>query len=329
MVNVFLAKCFSIKIDQIIRIELVNSQHIKITPRAVAFDFSQSTIHWIPSDPFSSHTYNAINLLLPAGEFWFCRVFNKALPLITDEHLKEDVRAFIKQEAMHARAHIHGQKFMQAQNFDLEEGLKKADTLFGQLLADQPLGLPIAKSKRLEHYWLILRVGIIATIEHFTGVIGQWTLDHSHNWDKFNADAEMSDLFRWHLAEEVEHRNVAFDLFHHLLQNKLGFYVTRQALMTAVFPIFMYLMVDIGRGLARQDSLAEMQKMAKYNVFRMWWELEKVGRKTGNVPTFGFLTQSVFRWVSPSFHPEEEGNTEQALAYFKQSQAVQRAASKS
>ena len=81
--------------------------------------------------------------------------------------------------------------------------------------------------------------------------------------------------------------------------------------------------------MARHDSLAEMQKMAKYNVFRMWWELEKVGRKTGNVPTFGFLTQSVFRWVSPSFHPEEEGNTEQALAYFKQSQAVQRAASKS
>lgn len=77
----------------------------KITPRSVSFDFSEASIHWIPNDPFSSHTYNAINLLLPACEFWFCRVFNKALPLIQDECLKEDVKAFIKQEAIHARAH--------------------------------------------------------------------------------------------------------------------------------------------------------------------------------------------------------------------------------
>ena len=76
----------------------MNTPAIKITPRAVDFDFGQSSIHWIPHDPFSSHTYNAINLLLPAGEFWFCRVFNKALPSITDKTLEEDAA---KQE--HAR----------------------------------------------------------------------------------------------------------------------------------------------------------------------------------------------------------------------------------
>ena len=132
----------------------------------------------------------------------------------------------------------------------------------------------------------------------------------------------MSDLFRWHLAEEVEHRNVAFDLFHHLLNHKLGFYMTRQALMAAVYPIFIYLMVDIGRSLARQDSQREMQKLGKKSVFRMLLELERVGRKTGNVPTFSFLTASVFRWISPWYHPEEEGNTEQALAYLNHSPAV-------
>lgn len=297
----------------------------KITPRPVAFNFSEASIHWIPNDPFSSHTYNAINLLLPAGEFWFCRVFNKALPLIQDDELKQDVKAFIKQEAIHARAHIVGQKFMEANNYALENGLNTAEAIFGQLLADQPFGLSIFKNKLIESYWLITRVGIIAAIEHFTGVIGQWTLDHSDNWDKHNADPEMSDLFRWHLAEEVEHRNVAFDLFHHLLQNKLGFYISRQILMAGVFPVFMYLMVDIGRSLARQDSLEEMQKMAKANVFKLLWELQRTGKRTGNVPTFTFLAKSVMRWISPNFHPESEGNTEQALAYFKVSPAVQTA----
>lgn len=297
----------------------------KITPRPVSFNFDQSSIHWIPNDPFSSHTYNAINLLLPAGEFWFCRIFNKALPLIQDETLKIDVKAFVKQEAIHARAHIVGQKFMQANEYDLEKGLKTAETIFGQLLADRPFGLSIFNYKWVESHWLIARVGIIAAIEHFTGVIGQWTLDHSSNWDKNNADPEMSDLFRWHLAEEVEHRNVAFDLFHHLLQNKFGFYISRQVLMAAVFPIFMYLMVDIGRSLARQDSLEDMQKLAKSNVFKMLWELQRTGRRTGNVPTFTFLAKSVLRWVSPSYHPETEGNTAQALAYFEISPAVRAA----
>ena len=51
---------------------------------------------------------NHIYLFLLAGESWFCRVFNKALPHVTDERLKEDVRAFIKQEAIHAHAHIQG-----------------------------------------------------------------------------------------------------------------------------------------------------------------------------------------------------------------------------
>lgn len=300
----------------------LNTPAIKITPRAVDFNFDQSSIHWIPNDPFSSHTYNAINLLLPAGEFWFCRVFNKALPLITDKKLEEDVRAFIRQEAIHARAHIAGQKFMQANDYDLEKGLKTAETIFGQLLADRPLDLPIFNYKWIESNWLMVRVGIIAAIEHFTGIIGQWTLDESGNWDKHNADPEMSDLFRWHLAEEVEHRNVAFDLFHHLLQNKLGFYISRQVLMAGVFPMFIYLMVDIVKSLAQQDSLEDMQKLAKANIFKILWELQRTGRKTGNVPTFTFLAKSVLRWVSPSYHPETEGNTAQALAYFEISPAV-------
>ena len=105
----------------------MNTPAIKITPRAVDFDFGQSSIHWIPNDPFSSHTYNAINLLLPAGEFWFCRVFNKALPSITDKTLEEDVRAFIRQEAIHARAHIVGQKFMQENAYDLQHGINTAE----------------------------------------------------------------------------------------------------------------------------------------------------------------------------------------------------------
>lgn len=299
----------------------ISSIH-KITPRAVNFDFSNSKIHWLTGDAFSSHTFNGINLLLPEGEFWFCRVYNKALPLIKDEKLKEDVQAFIRQEAIHARAHIKGQNYLTEHHYDIEEGLALSKKLFGTLLSDKPLGVMNLKSKMLDEYWLILRVGIIAAIEHFTGVIGQWALDNEENWKNNKANPEMSDLFLWHLAEEVEHRNVAFDLFHHLLQNKFGFYVSRQVIMAAVFPVFMYLLVEIGQSLARQDTDQEMQKIAKANIIRVMFELEKVGRKTKNIPTFSYLFKSVVRWTAPKYHPEHEGNTEQALAYFERSAGV-------
>lgn len=78
---------------------------VPLKQRNVKFDWSETPIDWIPNEPYASYFINEINLILPAGEFWFCRLYNKALPLVTDEKLKEDVRGFIKQEAMHARGH--------------------------------------------------------------------------------------------------------------------------------------------------------------------------------------------------------------------------------
>lgn len=77
----------------------------RLIPRKVRFDWSDTPVDWIPGHPFASHFINEINLLLPAGEFWFCRLYNQALPLVTDEKLKHDVQMFVRQEAMHARAH--------------------------------------------------------------------------------------------------------------------------------------------------------------------------------------------------------------------------------
>ncbi|MDQ1042286.1 putative metal-dependent hydrolase [Streptomyces sp. V4I2] len=43
-----------------------------------------------------------LHLMLPELERWFVRTFEQALPLITDDRLREDVRGFIGQEAKHA-----------------------------------------------------------------------------------------------------------------------------------------------------------------------------------------------------------------------------------
>ena len=76
-----------------------------IKPRKVKFEWLDSPIDWIPNQPFASYFINEINMILPAGEFWFCRLYTKVLPQISDEKLKQDVQAFIRQEAMHAKVH--------------------------------------------------------------------------------------------------------------------------------------------------------------------------------------------------------------------------------
>ena len=52
-------------------------------------------------------------------------------------------------------------------------------------------------------------------IEHYTAVLGEWILN-SPAHDAIGTDPVMLDMLRWHGAEEVEHKAVAFDTMKHL-----------------------------------------------------------------------------------------------------------------
>lgn len=302
---------------------MTTTTHHQLKARRVQFDLSSTPAYWIPDDPFSSHLINGIHLILPAGELWFCRVYNKALPYVSNPQLRADVEGFIRQEAIHSRTHSKAEPYLQRHHFDTQAFRTKIEWLFERFLGDAPLTLKVLKHQRLEKHWLIMRVGIIAAIEHFTGALGQWTLDNT-SWDK--ADPVMADLFRWHLAEEVEHRTVAFDLFEHLCKTQLGFYISRQALMAIVFPLMIYVLAEGGQSLARQGKDEYSMWMARKSLLRLIIEMERIGRKTENVPTFTFLLHATARWVSPNFHPISEGNTQQALDYLARSPAARAAA---
>jgi len=102
-----------------------------IHPRKVKFEWQDTPIDWIPNQPYVSYFINEINMILPAGEFWFCRLYNKVLPQIQDEKLKQDVQAFIRQEAMHAQAHNSANKeYLTVRNIDIQRNLDVMDFLF-------------------------------------------------------------------------------------------------------------------------------------------------------------------------------------------------------
>ena len=222
--------------------------HHKLVQRKVRFDFSDTPLHWVPGEAEASQVMNVLHMLLPSGELWFCRLYNKALPLVSDARLRDDVQGFIRQEAMHSRAHDGAiQRYLSRFDIDSKPFTDKMDFLFERLLCDYPLGQN-RLTRALDGWWLRPRCAIIAAVEHFTCVLGKWVLE-ARELDRRGSDPVMLDLLRWHGAEEVEHRSVAHDLHVHLG----GSFVTRQLTMLLVIAILVYLLADGTRTLLDQD----------------------------------------------------------------------------
>ena len=290
-----------------------------IKPRKVKFEWQDTPVDWIPNQPFVSYFVNEINMILPAGEFWFCRLYNKVLPRITDEKLKEDVRAFIRQEAMHAQAHTSANKeYLDVRHISTERNLALMNFLFGKVLADQPLGITIPKA--LDEQWDLFRVGIIATVEHMTCVLGKYVL-YNKEWEKLGADANMLDLLKWHGAEEIEHRTVAFDLDRHLG----GGYIARYYQSVIVIAGVLGLWVDGAANIMGQDPRFADKKPAIYKPW-IWREWASIAQKDNRLmPHPLWLISQQLGYLMPWYDPLHEAKTEDAITYLDQSPAAKRA----
>ncbi|MBI2705792.1 MAG: metal-dependent hydrolase [Actinobacteria bacterium] len=281
-----------------------------IRARRVRFEWDGTPLHWIPGDPQTTHTINVLHLLLPAGEKWFVEVYRQALPLIDDPRLRDAVRGFMGQEAMHSRAHASVLDHLAAQGLDATPYTKHVDRLFEHLLGDRPMGLPLPRFAARR--WLEARLAIIAAIEHFTAVLGNWVID-SPALDDAGADPVMLDLLRWHGAEEVEHRSVAFDLFQHIS----GSYWRRVLAMVQVVTVLSMLWVQGTRFFMRHDPT---------HPGKATWLRFIRARRRRRLPTTRSMARSVPRYLRRDYHPSREGSTEQALAYLAASPAARAAA---
>lgn len=291
-----------------LRPQPVASEHIPLKARNVAFDWSDTPLHWIPGDPASTHTINVLHLLLPAGERWFVHVYKQVLPYIRDPQLRADVIGFIGQEAMHSQAHDDVLPHLKAQGLDPTPYTAQVDWLFEKLLGDRTL--PPGRGQR---WWLRERVAMIAAIEHYTAFLGDWVLN-AEALDAKGADPVMLDLLRWHGAEEVEHRSVAFDLFLHLD----GGYRRRVRTWAIAFSALVFLWQRGVRFFMANDPTLLEGKASAADFLR--------GGRQGVLPTPGALARSIPPYLRRTYHPSQHGSTEQAVAYLDRSPAATAAA---
>ncbi|CAA0158570.1 putative metal-dependent hydrolase [Acinetobacter baumannii] len=57
---------------------------------------------------------------------------------------------------------------------------------------------------------------MMAGIEHFTAVLAEYMMKHEKNF-YYSDDAKSRALWMWHMLEESEHKDIAYELFSQII----------------------------------------------------------------------------------------------------------------
>jgi predicted metal-dependent hydrolase len=280
-------------------------ERLVLEARDVEFDWGRLPFHYVPGEPFATHMLNVLHLLLPAGEEFFVDAFKRALPLIKDDQLRLDVQGFIGQEAVHSQAHAKVLDHFAAQGVDVTPYTDQIRWLFEKLLGPRP-----GWTVRRQHSWLLEQVSLISAIEHYTAILGEWVLD-SPAHDAIGTDPVMLDMLRWHGAEEVEHKAVAFDTMTHL---RAGYW-RRVRAQLVVTPAMALLWIRGVRFLYSVDPLLPPGTKPR------WRDYFRAARR-GLVPGPRKFVRGVGDYYRPGFHPSQLGGLGRAVDYLAVSPAA-------
>jgi len=143
----------------------------------------------------ATHVANGVNLLFPAGERFFVRSVKHYLDRIEDEGLRARVRGFFGQEGRHAKEHDEFNRILEEQGYEVDRFLALYERIaYGIIEKVAPTHI---------------RLSATAACEHFTAILAEDAL-RVRFLDI--ADSRMRELLLWHAAEEIEHRDVAYDV---------------------------------------------------------------------------------------------------------------------
>ncbi|MFM7000893.1 MAG: metal-dependent hydrolase, partial [Limnohabitans sp.] len=201
-----------------------------LTVRRLAIDLSKGfSRHWNGGDAFLTAYANALSMSFPVGEQFFIDAVKhgaKALPDTPENaDLHKVVKGFIGQEATHR--HLHG-----LYNAHLEkQGLVNHWGPRSEKRLEKGRQMLFEKSDK----GYLHELAMTAAFEHYTSIFGDLVLAHMDQPGDWFAKAEepLKTLWRWHAAEESEHKCVAFDLYqrlggNHAWRMRWFWYVTLQ-----------------------------------------------------------------------------------------------------
>ena len=283
-------------------------ESLAIHARDVHFDWTDVPIEYIPGHPYATHFWNVMHLVLPEGERAMADVLGRALPLIDDPRLAEELVGFVGQEQMHASSHESFRTYLDEHGFDIPKILRLMQFVMDQIFGGHGL------TGRAGEAWFHERLGIYAAAEHFTATVGEWLLDNK-KFDEIGVDPTMLDLLRWHGAEEMEHRNVAYDVFQYVD----GSYARRVRTAVLAAAGLLVLWLYTSSWMYANDPSGKRSRWT-------WPLLYVKASRQGLIPGLGFVFREIPQYLKPGFHPSQMGPIHKAVRYLAQSPAARAAA---
>ena len=152
---------------------------------------------WTPRVPEMAIAANAVSLLMPHTEPYVVTTVRAAADELeaTDPDLASRAHAYVQQEAQHHAQHRRFNDIIVGHYPSLARVERGLDKVFGLL------------RRRSTRFGLAFATGF----EIIAFVAARWM--DNHQVLLRDADPTAATLFLWHLSEEVEHKEVAFDVY--------------------------------------------------------------------------------------------------------------------
>lgn len=233
---------------------------------------------WIVAgDPIFSHLLASLSAVFPNGEDFFVASVRRHRDAVADQpELKAQVKGFIGQEAMHSRAH----RTLNARLAELGYNTVRADKTIGRICS-AILGM---RPKRLA-------IAATAAAEHYTGLLAETALDHEPARKILFGQEAIEPLICWHALEELEHKNVAFDV---MVASGGGYPITVAGFFVTTTALAGYIAVEWGRSV-----FEDRHKITAANVRQFLRNFPR--QRLISVPFF----VGAFKYLRPGFHPDD------------------------
>lgn len=262
---------------------------------------------WNPTYPEFAAAANSVSLLMPYAEPYFVRSTRDALAHLTPD-MAERASAYARQEGQHHRQHRRFNDLLVAQHPGLARAERWMARTYGWLSRSRSLRFNLA---------------FAASSEALAFALARWSVRNNALFFA-GADPAAATLFLWHLAEEVEHKSVAFDVWQ-AIDGKRWRYAWAMLVTTVILAWFvvwtMAVLLHGERRMHRPSTWARFTRLALSFIFQVVPDMAASCLPSHHpddfadppwlrswLATYDPETRSIPAWQVDSAYPAERGH---------------------
>jgi predicted metal-dependent hydrolase len=233
--------------------------------------------YWHAENRSVTAFFNNLSVFFPPGERFFIASVKAHREHVDDARLRAEVRSFCAQEGVHSREHVRYNRMLEAQGYPVVAMERRVERLLAFVTRRSTKRRQLAVTCALEHFTALMAHSLLSKPDLLAG-----------------AHPVMAALWRWHAAEENEHKAVAFDVY----RAAGGTYPERCAVMIGSTLVFWAKVVEQQLRLMRCDRT--LFSLREWRALYSFLFVAPGGLRN--------LLGPYFAYFRPSFHPWDLDN---------------------